>query len=41
MNTFDYIVDKYKINVANQYLIDVPQIVGGEGLAHLFAELNV
>lgn len=40
MNTFDYIINKYKITVANQYLIDIPEIVGGEGLAHLFAELG-
>lgn len=38
-STLDYILTKYNITVANQYLIDVP-IVGGEGLAGLFAELG-
>lgn len=40
VNTFDKIIDKYKITVGNQYLIDIPEIIGAEGLAHLFAELG-
>ena len=39
MNTLDYILKKYDITVANQYLINLP-IIGGEGLAELFAELK-
>lgn len=40
MNTYDYIVKKYNITAGKQYLIDVPEIVGAEGLAHLFNELG-
>lgn len=39
MVAFDYIINKYNITVANQYVIELP-IIGGEGLAKLFAELN-
>lgn len=40
MNTLDYILSKYKITVANQYLIDIPEMVGAVGLAELFKELK-
>lgn len=40
MNTYEYLINKYKINVGNRYLIDIPELVGAEGLAHLFAELG-
>ena len=40
MNTQDYIVRKYNIKLDGRYIIDIPQLVGGEGLAHLFAELG-
>lgn len=39
-NTLDYILKKYKIEVGNQYFIDIPEIIGAEGLAYLFAELG-
>src|SRR5436190_786699 len=40
MDTFKYIVDKYKIDVGKQHLIDVPGMVGSAALSKLFAELN-
>lgn len=40
MNTLDYILDKYKITVANQYFIDVEGMHGSVDLAKLFAELG-
>ena len=40
MNTLNYILNKYNIEVGKQYFIDVPEIIGAEGLAHLFAELK-
>lgn len=40
MNTFDYIIDKYKIVVGRQHLIDVEGMVGSADLSKLFAELN-
>lgn len=40
MKTFEYIINKYKIVVDRQYLINIPKIIGAEGLAHLFAELG-
>ncbi len=40
MNTFDYIINKYKINVGRQYLIDVEGMNGSADLSKLFAELN-
>jgi len=39
MNVYDYIINKYKIEVGNQYIIDIPNMVR-EDLAKLFAELN-
>ena len=39
-NTQKYILDKYKINVGKEYFIQIPEIIGAEGLAHLFAELG-
>lgn len=39
-NTYEYIVDKFKIKVDNQYLIDIPEMVGAVDLAKLFAELK-
>jgi hypothetical protein len=38
--TFQYIIDKYKINVGRQYLIDVEQMQGSADLSKLFAELK-
>lgn len=40
MNTFDYIIRKYNITVGNQYLIDIPEMIGAVDLAKLFAELK-
>ena len=40
MNTFDFIIKKYDINVGNQYLVDIPQMHGGADLIRLFAELG-
>lgn len=39
MNTLDYILNKYKIEVGSQYIVDVPNM-GRDDLAKLFAELN-
>lgn len=39
MSTFDYIVNKYKINVGRQYIIEIPNM-GSPDLAKLFAELG-
>lgn len=39
-DTFNYIVNKYKINVGRQYLIDVEQMQGSADLSKLFAELK-
>src|SRR3990167_6811547 len=39
MNTLDYIVNKYNIEVGSQYIVDIPGI-GREDLAKLFAELK-
>ena len=39
MNTLQYILDKYKITVGNQYIIEIPN-VGRDNLAELFKELN-
>ncbi len=38
-NTEQYIIDKYKINVGNQYIVEIPNM-GRDNLAELFAELN-
>ena len=40
MNTYDFIIDKYKINVGSQYLVDVEGMVGSVALSKLFAELK-
>lgn len=40
MNTFDYIIDKYNIKLDGRYFIDIPELIGAEGLAHVFAELG-
>lgn len=40
VNTQKYIVDKYNITVGNQYIIQIPELIGGVGLAELFAELE-
>ncbi len=39
-NTLNYIVKKYNIDVANQYFIDIPEMIGAVDLAKLFAELK-
>ena len=39
MNTYEYILDKYKIDAGNQYIIDIPD-VGRDDLADIFGELN-
>jgi len=39
MNTYDYIINKYKIDVGSQYIVDVPNM-GRDNLAELFAELG-
>jgi len=40
VDTYQHIIDKYKITVANQYYIEIPELIGGVGLAKLFAELG-
>ena len=40
MSNLNYILKKYNITVGNQYFIDIPELIGAEGLAHLFAELG-
>lgn len=40
MNTYDYIIDKYDINVGRQYLVEIPDMKGSLELADLFKELN-
>jgi len=40
MNTYEYIINKFNINVGRQYLVDVEQMVGSVALSKLFAELN-
>ncbi len=39
MNSFDYIVKKYNLNIGNQYIVEIPNI-GRDNMAELFAELN-
>ena len=39
MNTYKYIIDKYKIDVGSQYIVDIPGI-GRDDMASLFAELG-
>lgn len=40
VDTFDYIVKKYNIKLDGRYFIDIPELIGGVGLAELFAELG-
>lgn len=40
MNTLDYITKKYNITIGNQYLIEIPEMIGAAGLADLFKELG-
>lgn len=39
ISTFDYIVNKYKLNIGKEYVIEIPNM-GRADLAGLFAELN-
>ena len=39
MNTYDKIVEKYKLNVGNQYIVEIPDM-DSINLAELFAELG-
>ncbi len=39
MNTYDYIINKYKISVGKQYMVEIPNM-GRDDLAKLFAELG-
>lgn len=39
MNTYKYILDKYKIDVGNRYIVEIPNI-GRDDLAVLFGELG-
>lgn len=39
MNTFDYIINKYKIKVGRQYIVEIPEMDSIE-LAKLFGELG-
>lgn len=38
--TQDLIVNKFNIHLDGRYFIEIPQLIGAEGLAHLFAELG-
>src|SRR3990167_381360 len=40
VDTFDYIVKKYNIKLDGRYFIEIPELIGGVGLAELFAELG-
>jgi hypothetical protein len=40
VDTFKFIVDKYKIDVGRQYLVDVHEMAGSVALSKLFAELD-
>ena len=40
MSTLDYIINKYKININRQHLVDVEGMNGSADLSKLFAELN-
>jgi len=40
VNIQDYIIKKYNIKLDGRYFIDIPELIGAEGLAHLFAELG-
>lgn len=39
MNTYDHIINKYKIDVGNRYIVEIPGI-GRDDMADLFAELK-
>ncbi len=39
MDTYKYIIDKYKIEVGNQYIVEIPN-VGRDNMATLFSELK-
>lgn len=39
MNTFNYIVNKYKVDLDGRYVIDIPNM-GRDNMAELFAELK-
>lgn len=40
MDTTNYIVNKFKINIGREYFIDIPQMKGSVDLAKLFADLK-
>lgn len=39
MNTYEYIIKKYNLNIGNQYIVEIPNM-GRDDLAKLFAELK-
>jgi len=39
VDTFNFIVNKYKLDIGRQYIVDIPNM-GRNNLAELFAELN-
>ena len=39
VNTYDYIINKYRIDVGRQYIVDIPNM-GRDNLAELFGELD-
>jgi len=39
MNTYEYIIDKYKLDIGSQYIVDIPGI-GRNDMAKLFGELG-
>lgn len=39
-NTFNHIIDKFNVKLDGRYFIDIPELIGAEGLAKLFAELK-
>lgn len=40
VDAYNYIINKYKIDVANQYYIQIPEMIGAVDLAKLFNELG-
>lgn len=40
VNTQDYIIKKYNVEVGKQYVVEIPEIVGAVGLAQLFFDLG-
>jgi len=40
METYEYIIKKFNINVGRQYTVDIPEMVGSVSLVKLFAELG-